>query len=329
MANKGPPPEVPESKHAQRQQQPPQAQQIQRVVEPGVSALDFIQKRKADFLRVIPQHLNGERMLRIAEGMINRTPDLRRCTAASIVRSVMEASQMGLEPGVLGDGWLIPFNVSIKDGDDWISVKEAQFIPGYQGIVKLTIQSGAVASLNVGAAYWKDEFDYALGSSPFVKHKPSLEPRGDDVLIAVYCVVKLVTGGKQVTVMSKPEVDKIKARSRAGGNKKSPWNTDYEQMAIKTVIKRACKNVPKAPQVSKAIEYDNRREVQESVKDLFELPAALPGEVESKQQDTAEEVAEALGGPAKPVGDKPEDWGLDKDEPEQRQDNNQQQNDGE
>jgi recombination protein RecT len=274
------------------------------------TALAFIQSHRADFIRVIPKHLTPERLLRIAESSIRRSPDIAICTPASIVRSVMEASILGLEPGVLGDGWLIAYNVSVKQGGDWHKVKECQFQPGYQGLTKLAIQSKSVASINVGAVYADDVLDYALGSSPYLKHRPSLAVRAVDTkAILYYCAIKLVSGGKQLTVMSLADVERIRQMSMSKNSDRSPWSKHFEQMGIKTVVKRALKMVPKSPEVSRGIAMDDRREIGESSKDLFVpdlLPEHIPGEEAQEEKDAVQAAVDLLGAEeAESPGEKP------------------------
>jgi len=193
------------------------AQQQALAVQAGATALELLKSRRADFARVIPKHMNPERLLRIAEGAIRRNPKLMRCTASSLVVGVMEASCLGLEPGVLGDGWLIPYTNSYKgQNGEWQKVEEAQFQPGYQGIEKLAIRSKSVKAINVDVVYQADDFDYGMGSQPFVKHKPSLAAdRETGEPICFYCVVDLVSGGQQITIMSNGAVGKIRPARRA------------------------------------------------------------------------------------------------------------------
>src|SRR5690348_5405799 len=60
--------------------------------------------------QAIPKHMTPERLLRIATTAIRTTPKLKACTAASLLASVMQCAQLGLEPGVLGHAYLIPYN---------------------------------------------------------------------------------------------------------------------------------------------------------------------------------------------------------------------------
>jgi recombination protein RecT len=268
------------------EQRPPNAAQA-LAKQQFKSISQSLKDNRESYLKVIPRHLDADRMLRVALSAISRDKNLLACTEQSLMRSVMAASVLGLEIGVLGEAYLIPFKT------------EATMIPGYQGLIKLAIQSKAVAAVNVGAVYPGDDFDYGLGSEPFVRHKPSLKAKVPGTLIAAYCVVKLVTGEFQATIMGKEEVDAIRARSRSGGN--GPWVTDYEQMAIKTAIRRALKYVPKTPQLSRALEVEDRTETGASVQEIGDVfpeldGVVLPGEVVSGgRQSTVDAAAEALG----------------------------------
>ncbi len=109
--------------------------------------------------RALPRHLSGDRMARIALTAFRRTPKLANCDPRSVFAAVIQASQLGLEPDTMGRAYLIPY------GD------ECQFIPGWKGLVDLMNRSGA-GTVWTGAVFRGDEFDYQLGDSPFVKHKP-------------------------------------------------------------------------------------------------------------------------------------------------------------
>ena len=71
----------------------------------------------------------------------------------------MVAAQMGLEPGVNGQGYLIPYKTTCT------------FVPGWKGIVDIANRSGR-SSVWTGAVFVGDEFDYAMGDRPFITHKP-------------------------------------------------------------------------------------------------------------------------------------------------------------
>ena len=86
-------------------------------------------------------------------------------------------------------------------------------------------------------------FEYELGLEPKLVHKPAVKDRGE--LILVYALWKAKNGGYGFEVMSKEDVD-LHARkfSQSFGSSFSPWKTNYEEMAKKTVIKKCLKYAP-------------------------------------------------------------------------------------
>ena len=58
----------------------------------------------------------------------------------------------------------------------------------------------------------------------------------------VYMVAHFNDGGHYIDVMTKGEVDAIRKRSKSP--EYGPWSTDYEAMAMKSVIRRAFKFMP-------------------------------------------------------------------------------------
>ena len=191
---------------------------------------DLFDKSKHSLAQVLPKHVTPERLLKVALTATSTTPALLACKPMSLLKAVFQAGQLGLEAGgLLGEGYLIPF----KD--------EVQFIPGYRGLIKLARQSGQIASIEARVVYARDAFELEYGLEPKLVHKPLLaEDRGD--FMFVYAIATLKDGSKQVEVMTKGEVDKIRARSKASTD--GPWVSDYAEMAKKTVLRRICKLLP-------------------------------------------------------------------------------------
>ena len=85
----------------------------------------FMSKLKNQMALALPKHMNADRMTRLALTAFSTTPDLQLCTYDSIAGSIMVAAQMGLEPGVNGQGYLIPYK------------GRCTFVPGWKGIVDI------------------------------------------------------------------------------------------------------------------------------------------------------------------------------------------------
>ncbi len=211
----------------------------------------LLEQMKGEIARCLPKHLTTERMTRIALTELRKTPKLQECEPMSFIAAIMQASQLGLEPGVLGSCYLIPF-FNGKTGKT-----ECNFIPGYRGFLDLARRSGQIVSLTAHTVYENDEFIYEYGLEEKLIHKPTMNDKG--VLIAVYSVAKLKDGGHQFEVMSKKEVDDIRKQSKSGNS--GPWVTHYDEMAKKTVLRKLFKWLPCSVEMQKAIVLDEHADV--------------------------------------------------------------------
>ena len=219
---------------------------------------------------VLPKHLSPDRMARLAVTALRTTPKLAACTPASFLSSIMACSALGLEPNTpLGQAYLIPFDNNRKVGNEWQKVSECQLIVGYQGYIDLMRRSGQVASVQATAVYEGDEFEYELGLSPTLRHKPSnSEEREDKPLTYVYCVVKLKDRDADpiFLVMPRSRIEKHRKRGASGKKNfkgeqiKTPWDTDYEAMALKTVTRMISKWSPRSTEMAIAAELEDRTE---------------------------------------------------------------------
>ena len=134
--------------------------------------------------------------------------------------------------------------------------------PSYMGLVKILTDSGSVKSIKADVVYEKDAFDVDLGSNGFLKHKPYLGADARGRKIGAYSVAVLSDGSPHIDFMRWDDIMAIKARSEAvKGGKGSPWDTDEDEMACKTVIKRHWKYLPKSERAlmaANAISLDNQ-----------------------------------------------------------------------
>ena len=227
---------------------------------------------------IAAKHLTPERLVKVVLGAASRTPLILDCTPISVVKAVLQAAELGLEPGSsLGEFWLVPF----KNGKT--GQREVQGIPGYRGLISLARRTGEIANLYAEAVYEGDNFDVELGLEPRLVHKPDFdnEKREDPKhLRFVYAVARFKDGSFQFTVMSRKQVEAIRRRSKAGDS--GPWVSDYEEMAKKTVLRRLAKYLPMSVEMAKAMELQARAEAGN-----FDEPVVLDGEV---IDDTSEQT---------------------------------------
>ena len=208
-----------------------------------------MEKLRPQFAMALPQGFDEGRMIRMCITAVQHNPRLLTCTKESVYGSMMTAAQLGLFPdvSVLGHAYFIPFKVH--------GTMTCTFIVGYKGLIDLARRSGHVTSIMAYPVHEGDEFKFAYGTSPFIEHVPSREPMDERELTHVYGMANL-RGEKrpQFVVMSREEVEAI--RKRAPGRSKGPWVEHYEQMALKTVIRRLCKYLPLSSQLQRAVALD-------------------------------------------------------------------------
>lgn len=200
---------------------------------------------KQSLSNILPKHVTPERMARVAILALTRTPLLSECTQTSFFRCLLDLSQWGIEP----DGrraHLIPFYNS--KGQCY----ECQLIIDYKGLVELCYRSGVVANIHADVVCENDIFTYDRGE--LVRHQIDFKAdRGK--MYAVYCLVRMKDGTEKCEVLTKQEVDGIRARSKAG--KSGPWVTDYNEMAKKTAFRRVSKWIPLSAEIRDATTQDD------------------------------------------------------------------------
>lgn len=214
----------------------------------------MLERSKERLAEVVPKHLTPERLVRITVALAARTPDILECSPPSILNCVMQAGQLGLEPGgALGQFYLVPFwNKNTKQ-------KEAQGIIGYRGFIELARRSGNFESVEAHPVHAKDFFKLAFGLTPVLEHQPDLTGDPGELVLA-YVIARFKDGGKHVEVMTRKQIEAVRERSKAGNG--GPWTTDYEEMCRKTVVRRAAKYWPLSPELADALDNENENDMR-------------------------------------------------------------------
>lgn len=256
------------------------------VAKPKTKAPIIVQQVLSDQFKkqlalAVPKHLNADRMARIAATEVRKNKALLNTEPTSFLGSVMQAAQLGLEPGsALGQAYLVPYG------------NQCQLIIGYKGMIDLARRSGQVLSLNAYAVREGDDFNFQLGLKPDIHHVPSLEAdRIKKPITYVYAVATLKGGGYQFEVMSRAEIEAVKAKAKSN----KIWNSYPEEMAKKTVIRRLFKYLPVSIEALEITNADAKREAGEKVEpdDVINIEAVSvedfeDGEVISTQENAHE-----------------------------------------
>lgn len=200
----------------------------------------------------LPRHIKPDHLIRIALTSVMRNPKLAECTQASLVQCLYDCGSLGLDPGgPLGDAHLIPFNNRRANRVD------CQLIVGYQGLVRLVRNTNELASVAAHVIYERDEFMVVLGDDEHIDHKPYWgEDSERGAMVGAYAIAKFKNGGIQRAIMTRNQIDAIMRRSKSSHKDDSPWKTDYDEMAKKTVLRRLCKLLPKSAELQKALDLD-------------------------------------------------------------------------
>jgi len=250
---------------------------------------DYLKQMAPAMSQALPKHMDVDRLMRLTMTTIRTTPELREADVGSLLGGVMQAAQLGLEPGLLGQCYLLPFQNRKK------GITEVQFIIGYKGMIDLARRSGHIQSIYAHAVYENDDFEYELGLDPKLKHTPSMDADKGEY-IGSYAVAHFKDGGYQMEFMPKAEIEKRRNASPGGRSKYSPWNNYYEEMANKTVIRHMWKYLPISVEVQQQVAHDEgtARDIKDITPndDIFlEAPDYIDvetGEIEEtnqKQQD--------------------------------------------
>lgn len=240
------------------------------IKEKMASLKTLFEKSKGNISALLPKHLTPERIIKITLSAASRNPRLLECSAQSILKSVLLCSEMGLEPsGQLGGAHLVPYK------NNKTNCYEAQVIPDYRGLMDLARRSGQITTIESACVYEKEVFEYEKGLHPKLVHKPLLKGELGN-MIAVYAIAFFKDGGHQAEVMAIDEIESIRKRSKASST--GPWQTDFDQMARKTVLRRLCKYLPRSTELVKALEAENA--IENEVRQDGILDIAIPDELQ-------------------------------------------------
>lgn len=236
-----------------------QAQQRQLTTQPSpAKQLQQVLHRSWDRIAaVMPREMNEQRLYQMFVSAINREPKLAECTVESVLSCFMRCTSLGLEPSNvngLGMAYILPYgNKNYRTGQ-----KEATLIIGYKGMLTLARRSGDLKSIHAQAVYEGDEFDYWEDEhGQHFKFRANRNAEHDPAkLTDVYVNAQLTNGGFVFEHMTRAEVDAIMRRSPSASAKATPWKTDYEAMALKTVIRRSFRYLPVSTEAQHAVTAD-------------------------------------------------------------------------
>lgn len=256
----------------------------------GPTMQQYIKQMQGEIKKALPSVMTPERFSRIVLSALSTNQKLAETTPQSFLGAMMTAAQLGVEPNTpLGQAYLIPY---------WNSkarALECQFQLGYKGLLDLAYRSGEVSTVMAQVVYENDEFEYSFGLEPKLVHRPALEERGNPKF--VYAMFRTKDGGYGYEVMSIADV-RAHAQKYSKAFNSGPWQSNFEEMAKKTVLKRVLKYAPLKSEFMRAVTQDEVIKNDLSA-DMYEVPSTY---VEA-DYDVDTDTGEVMNGPDEKKGE--------------------------
>ena len=202
---------------------------------------------------------------------------LQKCSANAVVLEALKAATLKLPINkALGFAYIIPYGTT------------PTMQLGYKGIIQLAQRSGQYRYLNAGEVYEGEAVNYNRITG-------MLEIEGEatsDKVIGYFAYFQLKNGFEKAVYWS---VEKVIAHAKKfsqaykAGKKDSPWFTNFDAMALKTVLKSiVTKYGPMSVEFADAMAHDVDDRVEaEIAENANQQPVTIP--VEFTDADTTED----------------------------------------
>lgn len=209
------------------------------------------------FRQALPAHIPLERFKRVIMTAVQTNPSLMAADRFTFWTAATKAAHDGLLPDGR-EGALVVFKTKTKVIEKGREVEKyiqaVNWLPMVAGIRKKVRNSGEIATWDVHVVHQHDQFEYELGDDPFIKHKPSMDADPGPA-IAAYSVAVLKSGEKSREVMSRAQIEKVRAASKSPNG--PGWSDWYEEMCRKVVAKRHSKVLPMSTDLDDLMRRDD------------------------------------------------------------------------
>ncbi len=208
----------------------------------------------AKIASMVPKHQRAERIVKLAWMQISGNKDLASCTMRSIAECVMTCAQLGLEPNSVSQhAHFIPFR------DNKSGTRVCTLVPGYKGLIDLATRSGRILTVRARVVRVGDFFEHCY-EPPMLVHRPADADAED--LSSPICFAYAVAvhndqwHHREFETLSKKAIDLIRSKCQAkSGN---AWVNFYEEMGMKSAVRRLCKYMPASVELASAITLDEQ-----------------------------------------------------------------------
>lgn len=231
------------------------ANELQKKQETGLTVLkrmldaDSVQKQFQNALKE-----NKDTFIASIIDLYNSDNQLQACNPKQVISEALKAAVLHLPINrALGFAYIVVYNNSIKQPDGtWVKVPTPTFVPGYKGYIQLAMRTGQYSTLNADVVYEGElkVTDKLTGAIDLGGEKTS------EKVVGYFCHFRLLNGFSKTLYMSVHDMASYAKRYAPGiskqttiedleklaqsqtPGKKVGWEGNFNDMAIKTVIRR-------------------------------------------------------------------------------------------
>lgn len=235
---------------------------------------------KGHIAQLVEGMMTPERCISIFWHCCQKTPLLQRCAPVTLIVSLKNLLMMRCEPDGI-HGYLVPFWSNDKASGR--SVLTCVAVPSARGLMRMA-RSNGVTNLNIGIAREGEPFYWNIEDGKFVMgHTPGWDDDKKPIR-GFYCTWTDKDSYLHGERMSLKAVNDIMARSNSRNKKGEivgPWKTDFEQMGLKTVIKRASKQWDLPLYIQQAMSVSDEQEFGSEMRNVTTGKTDEPAEGET------------------------------------------------
>lgn len=185
---------------------------------------------------------------------------LAKCDPASIYQSAAVAATLDLPlNNSLGFAYIVPYNTRVQDAKgNWVKKPIAQFQIGYKGYIQLAQRTGKFKSISATEIHEGQ----LKSQDPLKGFVFDFTTKKSDKVIGYASYFELINGFEKTLYMSLEDINAHGKRySKSFDNVTGLWKTDFQSMAIKTVLKLLIsKYAPLSIEMQNAFDVDQRTE---------------------------------------------------------------------
>lgn len=180
--------------------------------------------------------------------------NLMECDPKQVIMQAMKAAVLKLPINKsLGFAWIVAYN------------KAPQFQIGYKGLIQLALRTGQYRFINAAPVY---EGEFKVANKLTGEFDLSGTAKSENI-VGYFAYIELLNGFSKTLYMTKDKVTSHAAKySKSYSFQNSPWKTEFDAMAIKTVLRNLLTHYGYlSVEMANAIETDTDQDAADKVLD--------------------------------------------------------------